>query len=362
MMAGRTILTTVGASLLSNAARKLKKCSGEEKVGKKHEDLTDEELANYLRTTDPHQATAETNSLSRLLQEGDRIFLLHSDTPEGERCARLLNHYYEERGYTSKMVKVPDLNYQESRFKMRGLRSLVAVLIEQIQSEREAGREVIINATGGFKAEIAYATLVGLLFNLTVTYIHERFNDIVEMPPMPIAWDYSLFADHEDFFEWISADLRRGEEVDQRLRGRPAELKMLLAEEEGFAFLSPAGEAFYRAFQQRMGEVSRTPILLSQSAWAAYQHLDEKGRKRVNEYLKRLRLPEWRHRHSDQPANADCLVVPRGQIELRLLYYEEKDRIKVLEIFLNHDDYERRLRQGVSRTNYTGFQELPLQG
>jgi putative CRISPR-associated protein (TIGR02619 family) len=133
----RTILTTVGTSLLSNAAKQL---------NKKQEELTDEELANYLRMTDPVQATAETNSLSRLLWEGDHIVFLHSDTLEGERCARLLSRHYGRNGYKAEMKRVPDLNYQESRFKMRGLRSLVAALIEQIEEEREKGREVIINA------------------------------------------------------------------------------------------------------------------------------------------------------------------------------------------------------------------------
>jgi len=72
---------------------------------------------------------------------------------------------------------------------MRGLRSLVATLISLIRKERAGGREVLVNATGGFKAEIAYATLVGLLFDVPVYYIHEAFQDIIEMPPTPIGWD-----------------------------------------------------------------------------------------------------------------------------------------------------------------------------
>lgn len=61
----RTILVTVGTSLLSNAKRDFKV-----------EHPSDQQLANYLRHTDAEKATAETNSLSRLLQEGDRVILL----------------------------------------------------------------------------------------------------------------------------------------------------------------------------------------------------------------------------------------------------------------------------------------------
>lgn len=157
---------------------------------------------------------------------------------------------------------------------------------------------MLINATGGFKAEIAYAVLAGLLFDLPVVYIHERFNKIIEMPPVPIAWDYSLFADHEDFFEWLEGDLRLTDEVDRQLKGRPEELKMLLIEEEGYTLLSPAGEAFYQAFKQRMAEVESVEVLLSDKALQSYKQRNEQGKKQVLSYLRRLKLPEWRQRNS----------------------------------------------------------------
>ena len=155
----RTILVTVGTSLLSNAKRDLK----DEHPG-------DRQLANYLCHTDARKASAETNSLSRLLTQGDEhIVFLRSQTDEGRQCAEALARHYEHAKYGTRVIEVPDLTYTESRFKMRGLRSLVAKLIEQIRNEKAQQREVLINATGEFKAEIAYATLVG--------------------PWIPVAWD-----------------------------------------------------------------------------------------------------------------------------------------------------------------------------
>ncbi|MER3473403.1 MAG: hypothetical protein C4335_05085 [Armatimonadota bacterium] len=148
----RTIVTTAGTSLLTNA----------ERAGKA------KSLQTYLRFTEQEKASAETNSLSRLLQEGDRIVFLHSQTKEGERAATALATFYSNNGYPSDLREVYDLQYHENRFKMRGLRALVATLVDIIRQEREQGREVLINATGGFKAEIAYATLVGLLFDVPV--------------------------------------------------------------------------------------------------------------------------------------------------------------------------------------------------
>jgi len=185
----RTILTTVGTSLLGNARHDLQV-----------EQPNAHQLANYLRHVDVIQTSTETNSLSRLLQEHDQMIFLCSQTPEGKQCAEALAQYYKNAGYQTKVVEVPDLTYTESRFKMRGLQSLVATLIDQIRREKAQARQVLINATGGFKAEIAYATLVGLLFDVPVYYIHEAFRDIIEMAPTPISWDYSLLADYE---EWV---------------------------------------------------------------------------------------------------------------------------------------------------------------
>jgi CRISPR-associated protein (Cas_APE2256) len=131
------------------------------------------------------------------------------------RAALALRHFYLSQGYSAESVVIPHLTYTENRFKMRGLRSLVATLIDLIHRERQQGREVSINATGGFKAEIAYATLVGLLFDVPVYYIHEAFRDIIEMPPTPIGWDYTLLADYEEFFTWVHADLRPTAEVQE---------------------------------------------------------------------------------------------------------------------------------------------------
>jgi len=337
----RTIIVTVGTSLLSNAQRALKK-----------KKPSDEELVHYLRSKSPQEATAEMNSLEQLLQEGDHLIFLHSQTPEGERCARLLSRHYERKGYRVEVVEISDLTYKESRFKMRGLRSLVATMVKLIEEEREQGREVLINATGGFKAEIAYATLVGLLFDVPVYYIHEAFQDIVDMPPVPISWDYSLFADHEEFFSWLEDDLRPVEEVEQKLRNLPAEVRLLLSEEDGFVMLSPAGEAFYRDFKRRSAEAEKHPILISKQAEDALRQMDEEERQLISGYLKRLRLPEWRFHNSEVPEGSDCLVAPRGRINWRILYYEGEDRsLKVLEI-VRHETYERLLKRRVRRESY----------
>jgi putative CRISPR-associated protein (TIGR02619 family) len=319
----------------------------------------DQQLAHYLRCTDAAKASAETNSLSRLLTEGDdRIVFLRSQTDEGKQCAEVLARHYENKGHETRVIEVPYLTYAEKSFKMRGLRSLVATLIDQIRREKAQGREVLINATGGFKAEIAYATLVGLLFDVPVYYIHEAFRDIIEMPPTPISWDYSLLANCEEFFEWIDADLRPTAEVDTRLRGMPDEIRLLLAEEEGFTLLSPAGEAFYEAYRDRVAQAKPEPILLSAQAWDTYRSAASEVRQLFDRALKKLRLPELRLSGSDRVRNCDCLVYPKGHRDERVFFFESEDgSVRVCELARHSDQsYERLITRGVRRDDYHDFQ------
>jgi putative CRISPR-associated protein (TIGR02619 family) len=334
----RTIIATVGTSLLHNARR----------AGK------EEDLQTYLRFTEPEKGSAETNSLSRLLQEGDRIVFLHSQTEEGKRAAEALATFYKNNGYSVVLREVTDLQYRESRFKMRGLRSLVAALVEMIRKEREAGREVLVNATGGFKAEIAYATLVGLLFDVPVYYIHEAFQDVIELPPTPISWDFSLIDNYADFFDWINADLRSTAEVDRRLRPLPDEIRLLLVEEEGYTMLSPTGEAFYEAYRARVEAERPTPLYLHQRAVRALDSAEPSVRQVIHERLKRLRNPELRKQNSHSVHGSDCLVYPSGNVAERILYYmDEHGNVRVCEVFWAHTDYERALAEGVYKNGYS---------
>jgi hypothetical protein len=217
---------------------------------------------------------------------------------------------------------------------------------------------VLINATGGFKAEIAYATLVGLLFDVPVYYIHEAFRDIIEMPPTPISWDYSLLATYEEFFEWIDTDLRPTEEVDVRLRGLPNNVRLLLAEEEDFTLLSPAGEAFYEAYRDRLAQAEPVDIFLSAQAWDTYRAATPDVQQLFDRALEKLRLRELRIGGSDRVRNCDCLVFPKGHRDERAFFFEGEDgKVRVCELARHSDQsYERLIARGVQRDNYQEFQ------
>ena len=364
----RTIISTVGKSLWGNFCRTQKK-----------DQPTEQELANYLRHEDEKKASAETNALSRLIKQDDRLVFLHSATDEGRKCARILAGYYENKGFTALEEEITDLDYQESKFKMKGLRFLVEKLISLIKQERNNRREVLINATGGFKAEIAYATMLGLLMKVPVYYIHEVFNDIIEMPPSPIDWDYSFIADFEDFFSWLDADLRPTKKVEKRLNriqnrlksrskvGRKRsirDLRMLLSEEEGYTMLSPTGRSYFQSYREFVSGASKSTLLFSEQAHKQFAKMDPDQKEKFKQVFQKLSIRKLWPSGAAQK-KGDCLVYPQGHVDERVFFTDdnEKDRIYILELTRHSDDsYEKKLNSGgVWTENYGDFDEISPQ-
>lgn len=237
----RTIVATVGTSLLSKAG-----------AGKGEKGPSDDELLGRLRQ-DPIGASAESHTLTRIgLESQDELVFLHTQTPESERCARLLGEYYRREGYRVETRQIDGLNYGEKQFATRGLRSLARMLASAVQDARKKKREPLFCATGGFKPETALAAICGQLLGVEVWYVYETFQEPVKFPPLPIGWDMRLAATPglREFIEWIQREVRKASEAESWLKQLGAEVRPLVEEEEGLLTLSPLGEVFATALEE----------------------------------------------------------------------------------------------------------------
>jgi putative CRISPR-associated protein (TIGR02619 family) len=181
----RTLITTVGTSLLTNRDDRPWAGWG---FGAALPDTA--VVARWLAGADPRKASAEIHTWHRLgifeTPEDERVILVHSQTDDGAFCAGRLGAFCIERGLAAQIEPVPHLSYADAATFGRGLGSLVRVLAEAIRSGRARG-EVAIVATGGFKAEIAIANVVGALLGAPVYYIYEQFEQLIKLEPLPIA-------------------------------------------------------------------------------------------------------------------------------------------------------------------------------
>ncbi len=244
----RTVIVSVGTSLLTNRGwRREQELPAREGV-----------LADLARA-DLAGASAETHTLLRLPlreREADRLAWLHSDTPEGRWCATVLRDYYATLGYDSTLHESTGLGYHEATFAERGLRTLLAETFGVIAAAGGSGN-VTICATGGFKAEIAYLNLVGLLLGIDVYYLHEQFRELVSLPRLPLDWNMAWVAGNTDFLEWIDEEPRATAVVENRLRAQP-DLRPLVADAaDGNSYLTPVGDLLYRTYRERAAERPR---------------------------------------------------------------------------------------------------------
>ena len=141
---------------------------------------------------------------------------------------KFLEAYYCDKALLAEAKLVGGLtHYDPKKFSRTGLRNLVLelskIVCDRINTD-EAKKYCAINATGGYKAQIAFAAVVGQTLNLPVYYLFEEFNDIIKLEPLPIDFDRDLWITHYGLFSKLSKEeaILENEidfkEVDSRVR------------------------------------------------------------------------------------------------------------------------------------------------
>ena len=292
-MTPNTLVSTVGTSLLGNLnAMSL-------------QDAEPAAVAEALRRLAPtdRPCGAEINSIADMRERGlvaadARLHFCVSDTPDGRRVGAILAAYYCG---DCAVHTIEGLRDDDTRsFKTVGLRNLARKLGELV---RQAGgaQLVAINATGGFKAQIAVAVLIGQALGVAVHYKFERFPEIIQFPPMPVSFDFELlgrFADDLCAFEDGEVVERSEEAIDPALR-------VLLDEvpnEDGRQIwsLAPIGQIFLEGFRLRYPAAKNLPP--NAGAPAEVRLRDDHFPDGFREYLERI--------CRDNPFVAGCHSLP----------------------------------------------------
>ncbi|RMF43858.1 MAG: putative CRISPR-associated protein [Deltaproteobacteria bacterium] len=261
-----TLLCTVGTSLLDGNLRRLTETTPKRPDNwevLRH--ATDERnwprvAAELLRVPpDARVCGAEINTIEHIRRRKDvdlqRIVFLVSDTEAGRDTGEVLRRYFEAReDLALEAVEVAVIEaLQDERpwdFKQHGLRNLVRKMGRYI---REYGQDYLaIDATGGYKAQIAIAALVGQALGVPVFYKHERFGSLIDFPPMPVAFDYALLGEHAG----LLAALEKGVTLTEAETGPiPLRLRVLLTDVcvdgQTLYELSPIGQIFVESYRAR---------------------------------------------------------------------------------------------------------------
>ncbi|MBE2183848.1 MAG: putative CRISPR-associated protein [Anaerolineae bacterium] len=260
------LISTVGTSFLSNIRGTARADNGIDTAT--HDllrDLLDKEnwgqLARELSKV-PSSARicgAEINSINEIVKR--RKFTLEylhffvSDTPDGLKMGQLLDSYVIEAGLPDLRLctihPLADLqNKEPSRFKIYGLRNLVREL-GKIANQYGANT-LTIDATGGYKAQIAIAVVFGQALGIPVLYRHESFSEIIDFPPMPIIFDYDLLGQNAAllaaFERGEALTLKEIESLDEKVRVFLEEIEV---DGENVFELGAVGQIFLTGFRAK---------------------------------------------------------------------------------------------------------------
>lgn len=135
-------------------------------------------------------AYADDRDTGELNPEIDRVELLHSDNMLGLVCAEMLKlaleHFHRQDGkFQVNLHCIEHLDIQQIKDKavkpQDGLAKFAAVLVGLLRQYKNEP-EVVLNATGGYKALMPYTTLAGTLFDREVVYVFEESDALVRLP------------------------------------------------------------------------------------------------------------------------------------------------------------------------------------
>lgn len=200
---------------------------------------------------------AEINSITDLIDRqycapNVTLIFCHSQTLEGKQIATILEHYYRRKGHRVELQQIDALqDIDPKQFKTKGLRNLSKTISQFI---REWGAPYCaINATGGYKAQIAIAVLMGQALGVPVYYKHEQFSEIIEFPPMPIGLDFGLWLEKSGLL--IVLDRPEMVEIQQVEEELDERIETLINREtidgKTYLELSPTGQIFHETFKGR---------------------------------------------------------------------------------------------------------------
>lgn len=171
-------IVTVGASILTNCG------------WQKGQPLPRVRDLRAKLNAQPRKLSAELNALIPFLDRGQctHVHLIATKTPESDRCLHVLQRFLQERrlqltratiaGLFSPPADAPTAS-QRFYNAMAAFRSAVLRISNRA---RARGQRVLINATGGLKAEVAFAILVAADLGIEAYYLHESMAEPVILP------------------------------------------------------------------------------------------------------------------------------------------------------------------------------------
>lgn len=250
---------------------------------------------------------AEINSIKAMIDKGfisphrEQLILLTSDTEDGKAIGDILSTYFQDNSCEIRFRRCEYLvveGLQDEKpliFRREGLPNLVRLLGEQY---RKWGGEsaIAINATGGYKAQIAFAVAFGQATRCPVYYKHERFDQIIGFPKIPFTIDLSPVENHLKLWAELSepGNSLNQSELQSYLNGESVQnsviyplLDFIKDDGETLFSLSALGHVYWEAFLIQYPDTTLAPSAV-QNRNGCHFTPDHHYPKGFKEYVRKL--------------------------------------------------------------------------
>ncbi|ONN26434.1 hypothetical protein XJ44_08935 [Thermosipho affectus] len=294
-----TLICTVGASMISNLSR-------DEKLNEYYKNSQLEAIVNYFSESneDPEEFRgfgAEINSIASIVKKGylterKNLYFLVSDTDDGRKIGTILKNFFKvKKGYNFENVEVKVISKlrddKPNDFKIHGLRNLIKEIAGIIA--RHSG-EVIINATGGYKAQIAFALALGQGLSVPVYYRFERFPEVIELIPLPIDLDDSIYFEAKTLFEELENDIKPLKEVENLYKSLSLKSKVFFDEAmidgKKYLAISPMGQIYLEIIKNKFYHLSKNVELVERKRNLIFQSSSKEQHSK--ELIEKFKLKE----------------------------------------------------------------------
>ena len=251
------LISTVGTSLIGNISY-----SNDSNLKRLLETKNAKGLAVELCRISPDERLcgAEINSINSIVEKGylakrNVLKLLTSDTENGRFIGELLSHYFKNSKNKNRFENV-DYEMVEGltdedvkSFKNVGLKNLVRLICKTVQ--HYGSDSILINATGGYKAQISFAGMIGQALEIPVCYMFEKFADVIELPPQPVSFDLSLWLDNAEIFYDLDVGIETDNMLDLPDKRYDSLVEHIQEGKKHLYALSPTGLLFHESFRYR---------------------------------------------------------------------------------------------------------------
>ncbi len=251
------LISTLGTSLIGNISY-----SDNSVLKKLFENKNAKGIAVELCKIPPNERLcgAEINSINSIVEKGylakkSILKLLTSDTENGRFIGEVLSCYYKNSKNKNKFENVDfevvqGLTDEDVKiFKNEGLKNLVRLICETVRSY--GPDSILINATGGYKAQISFAGMIGQALEIPVCYMFEKFAEVIELPPQPVSLDLSLWLDNAKIFYDLVDDIETKKPLDLPDKRFDSLVEHIQEGGKHLYTLSPTGLLFHESFRYR---------------------------------------------------------------------------------------------------------------